>query len=60
MPQADLSWVLDPQENEILVQVGKELEWMTNKQEHKGVWYLNVICQIECQTFNTEENREVR
>ena len=33
---------------------------MTNKYEHMGVWYLNVICQIEHQTFNTEENREVR
>jgi hypothetical protein len=25
-----------------------------------SVLYLNVICQIEHQTFNTEENREVR
>ena len=24
------------------------------------VWNLNVICQIEHQTFYTEENREVR
>ena len=40
--------------------VGKELAWMTNKYEHKGVWYLNVICQIQYQTFNTEENRGIR
>jgi hypothetical protein len=33
---------------------------VTNRHEHKGMWYLNVICQIEHQTFNTEENREVR
>jgi hypothetical protein len=38
--------------------VGKELA-RNDKYEHKGVWYLNVICQVEHQTFYTEENREV-
>ena len=56
----NLSWVLNLQENGVLVQVGKELAQMTNKYEHKGVCYLNVICQIEYQTFNTEENRGIR
>ena len=29
-------------------------------QTQGSVLYLNVICQIEHQAFNTEENREVR
>jgi hypothetical protein len=27
---------------------------VTKRHEHKGVWYLNVICQIKHQSFNTE------
>ena len=40
------------------VGVGKKDDKQTQTQG--DVLYLNVICQIEHQTFNTEENREVR
>jgi hypothetical protein len=57
----NLNQVLDLQENwGFQLQVSKESVWMTNKYGHKGAWYLNVISQIKHQTFNTEENREVR
>ena len=36
--------------------VGKKR--VTNRHEQKGVWYLNVFCQIEHQTYNTEEKQE--
>ena len=42
---------------------GQELEkrgWQTDTDTRECAYNLNVICQIEHQTFNTEENREVR
>jgi hypothetical protein len=45
--------------NESLVTGGQEVcgSWQTDSTQ--GNVYLNVICQIELQTFYTEENREV-
>jgi hypothetical protein len=59
----NLNWVLDLQENRVPVVIGRQgvgEKGVTDRREHKGVWYLNVICQTEHQTFNSEENREVR
>jgi hypothetical protein len=33
---------------------------VTNRREHKGVLYLNVISQSEHQTYNTEEKQRAR
>lgn len=61
--QKNLNWALDLQENGVPVVIGGQgigEKGVTNKYEHKGVWYLNVISESKHHIFNTEENREVR
>jgi hypothetical protein len=39
---------------------GKQRVDADDRHRHRECVYLDVICQIKHQTFNTEENREVR
>jgi hypothetical protein len=39
---------------------GSRQERVTNRHGHRESVYLNVISQIDHQSFNTEDNKEVR
>jgi hypothetical protein len=57
----NLTWVLDPWVKlGFRLQVGKGVSKSGVTDSTQGSVVLNVICQIEHQTFYTEENREVR
>ena len=57
--QKNLNWALDLQENGVPVVIGGQgigEKGVTNKYEHKGVWYLNVIVKVRLLYYRKQRN----